>query len=54
LAWVLRQPAVTAPIVGVTRLEHLEDALAATELELTDAEVARLEEHYLPHAPEGY
>lgn len=54
LAWVLRQPAVTAPIVGATKLEHLDDALAALDVDLTDAEIERLEEHYLPHSPEGY
>jgi len=54
LAWVMQQPAVTSPIVGATRLEHLDDAVAAVELELTDAELALLEEHYVPHAPEGF
>ena len=54
LAWMLGKPAVTAPIVGATKLEHLSDAVAAVELDLSDDEVARLEEHYVPHAPEGY
>jgi 1-deoxyxylulose-5-phosphate synthase len=54
LAWLLHQPAVTAPIVGATRPEHIADAVAAVELELSDEELARLEEHYVPHAPEGY
>jgi aryl-alcohol dehydrogenase-like predicted oxidoreductase len=54
LAWLLHQPAVTAPIVGVTRAEHLTDALAAVELRLEADELARLEEHYVPHTPEGY
>ncbi len=54
LAWLLHQPAVTAPIVGATKPEHLADALAAVDLRLEDAERARLEEHYVPHAPEGY
>jgi aryl-alcohol dehydrogenase-like predicted oxidoreductase len=40
---------VTAPIVGATRLNHLEDALAATELRLTPDEMKLLEEPYLPH-----
>jgi aryl-alcohol dehydrogenase-like predicted oxidoreductase len=53
LAWVLRHPAVTAPIVGVTDDRHLADAVAAVDLRLTDEEVRRLEEHYLPHRPEG-
>lgn len=54
LAWVMQQPAVTSPIVGATKLEHLDDAVAAVELELTDAELALLGEHYVPHAPEGF
>ncbi len=49
LAWLLHQPAVTAPIVGATRIEHIDDALAATELELSPEELARLEEPYRPH-----
>jgi aryl-alcohol dehydrogenase-like predicted oxidoreductase len=54
LAWLLHRDAVTAPIVGVTKLSHLEDAVAAVDLELDETEIARLEAHYLPHAPEGY
>lgn len=54
LAWVLAQPAVTAPIVGATKAEHLEDAIAAAELELTDDELETLEESYVPHAPTGF
>ena len=54
LAWVMQQPAVTSPIVGATRLEHLDDAVAAVELELTDAELVQLGEHYVPRAPEGF
>jgi aryl-alcohol dehydrogenase-like predicted oxidoreductase len=48
LAWLLRKPAVTAPIVGATRLEHLDDAVAATKLELAPEEIALLEEPYRP------
>jgi len=54
LAWVLGRTAVSAPIVGATRPEHLADAVAAVDLELTDAEVARLEEHYTPRSPAGF
>jgi aryl-alcohol dehydrogenase-like predicted oxidoreductase len=54
LALVSQQPAVTSPIVGATKLDHLEDAVAAVEMTLTDAELALLGEHYLPHAPEGF
>jgi aryl-alcohol dehydrogenase-like predicted oxidoreductase len=44
---------VTAPIVGATRLEHLEDALAAERLSLSEQERKRLEEPYLPHPVSG-
>ncbi|MDG4826363.1 aldo/keto reductase [Asanoa sp. WMMD1127] len=54
LAWVLSKAAVTAPIVGVTKDHHLTDALAALDLTLTDEETAMLEEHYIPHVPEGF
>jgi aryl-alcohol dehydrogenase-like predicted oxidoreductase len=49
LAWLLHKPWVTAPIVGATKVAHVEDALAAAELSLTPDEVARLEEPYVPH-----
>ncbi|HEY3528185.1 MAG TPA: aldo/keto reductase [Nocardioides sp.] len=54
LAWLLAQPAVTSPIVGITRPEHLTDALAAVELELTEDEVAELGSGYVPHAIAGH
>ncbi|QOD44500.1 aldo/keto reductase [Clavibacter zhangzhiyongii] len=54
LAWVSRNPVVTAPIVGATKVSHIEDAVASLDLELTDDEVALLEEHYVPHAVVGY
>jgi 1-deoxyxylulose-5-phosphate synthase len=55
MAWLLRKPAVTSPIFGATRREHLEDAIAAVSLALTDEEIVRLEEPYQPHPPtEGY
>jgi aryl-alcohol dehydrogenase-like predicted oxidoreductase len=54
LAWLLSRPAVTAPIVGATRLGHIGDALAAVQLTLTDEEVRRLEEPYLPHRVLGH
>ena len=54
LAWLLHKPGVTAPIVGATKLEHLEDALAAVDVELTDEEIARLEEPYVPHPVLGH
>ncbi len=51
LAWVLRRPAVASAVVGATKAHHLDDAVAALELELTDDEVRRLEEPYVPQAP---
>jgi aryl-alcohol dehydrogenase-like predicted oxidoreductase len=54
LAWLLHKPGVTAPIVGATKLGHLEDAIAAEELSLSEAEIARLEELYVPHAIAGH
>jgi 1-deoxyxylulose-5-phosphate synthase len=54
LAWLLGSPAVTAPIVGATRLAHLDDAIAALDLQLTGDEVARLEAPYRPHPVLGH
>ena len=54
LAWLLSKPAVTAPIVGATKLEHLDAAIRAVELELTDSEAARLEAPYRPHEIMGH
>jgi aryl-alcohol dehydrogenase-like predicted oxidoreductase len=51
MAWVLRNPVVTAPIVGPTKPHHLTDAVAAVDLELTDDEVQALEEHYTTRTP---
>ena len=53
LAWVLAKPAVTAPIVGATKLCHLDDAVAALALKLTPEELEALEEPYVPHAVAG-
>jgi len=54
LAWLLRNPVVTAPIVGVTKPHHLEDAVAALDFSLTDDEVRLLEEPYEPHRIAGH
>jgi 1-deoxyxylulose-5-phosphate synthase len=54
LAWLLHKPGVTAPIVGATKLGHVEDALAASELALSPDEIARLEEPYVPHRVLGH
>jgi aryl-alcohol dehydrogenase-like predicted oxidoreductase len=54
LAWLLHNPTVTAPIVGATRPEHLEDAIAAESLTLTDDEVKQLEQPYAPRSIAGF
>jgi aryl-alcohol dehydrogenase (NADP+) len=54
LAWLLAQPAVTAPIVGVTKPQHLADAVAAVDLELSPEEVDELGAGYVPHAIAGH
>jgi 1-deoxyxylulose-5-phosphate synthase len=53
LAWLLRQPGVTAPIVGASKMEQLDQAVAALDVHLTDDEARRLEEPYVPHAVLG-
>jgi aryl-alcohol dehydrogenase-like predicted oxidoreductase len=53
LAWLLSKPAVTAPIVGATRLEHLDDAIRAVELELSSEEVTAVEAPYRAHPVKG-
>jgi aryl-alcohol dehydrogenase-like predicted oxidoreductase len=54
LAWLLHRPGVTAPIVGATKLAHLEDAVAAEGLELSPEEMQRLEAPYVPHGVLGH
>jgi aryl-alcohol dehydrogenase (NADP+) len=54
LAWVLKNPVVSSPIVGATKPEHLSDAVAAVELELDDAEIAELEAGYQTHGVIGF
>ena len=54
LAWLLQRAGVTAPIVGATKVGHLNDALAAEQLTLDEAEVKRLEELYVPHPVLGH
>jgi 1-deoxyxylulose-5-phosphate synthase len=54
LAWVARNPVVTAPIVGASKPHHIDDAVAALELELGEDEVAHLEEPYRPHPVAGF
>lgn len=54
LAWVLANPAITAPIVGATKPHHLTDAVAALELTLTTEELAQLDQAYTPRLPAGF
>ena len=54
LAWVLAQPGVAAPIVGASKLQHLEDALHALQVKLTPDEICSLEEPYEPHPVLGH
>jgi aryl-alcohol dehydrogenase-like predicted oxidoreductase len=54
LAWLLHKPVVTAPIVGASKPQHLEDAAAAMSLTLSPEEIAALEESYVPHALAGF
>ena len=49
LAWLLRQPGVAAPIVGASKMDHLDQAVAALDVSLSDEEARRLEEPYEPH-----
>jgi aryl-alcohol dehydrogenase-like predicted oxidoreductase len=53
LAWVSRNPVVSAPIVGARTPQHLADAVASLDVDLTDDEVSRLEDPYLPHPVTG-
>ncbi len=54
LAWMLTKPAITAPIIGASTPQHLEDALAASSLKLTPEEITVLEEAYVPHPVAGF
>lgn len=54
LAWVLQKSVVTAPIIGATKMHHLEDAVAAVSVQLTSAEIEKLEASYVPHPVLGF
>lgn len=54
LAWLLQKEQVTAPIIGATKLSHLDDAVGALSVKLTPEEVALLEEPYIPHRIVGH
>ena len=53
LAWLLSKPGVTAPIIGATKQHHIEDAVKAVQLRLTEDEVKQIEASYTPHAVVG-
>ena len=54
LAWLLGKPGVSAPIIGATKLRHLDEAVPALEVNLTGDETARLEAPYCPHSDGDY
>ncbi|HVJ76964.1 MAG TPA: aldo/keto reductase [Hyphomicrobium sp.] len=55
LAWMFQKPGITSPVIGATKAKHLDDAIGALSIKLSDEEIARLEEPYQPHlAPEGF
>jgi aryl-alcohol dehydrogenase-like predicted oxidoreductase len=54
LAWLLSKPYVTSPIIGATKPQHLEDAIASLTVRLTADEIAALEAPYVPHATAGF
>ena len=54
LAWLLSKPGVTAPIIGASKLEQLDDAIGAVEVTLADDDVKALEDVYEPHAIAGH
>ena len=53
IAWLMQKPGITAPIVGASKPQHLEDAIAAAALKLSDEEIKALEAHYQPKAVAG-
>jgi aryl-alcohol dehydrogenase-like predicted oxidoreductase len=54
LGWLLQKEPVTAPIIGATKITHLEDAVGALSIKLTGDEVAYMEEPYMPHRIVGH
>ncbi len=54
LAWILHQPGITAPIIGASKMHHFDDAIAALDLKLDDAELKALDEPYRPHRVLGH
>jgi len=54
LAWLLHKPGVTSPIVGASKMQHLEDAVAALDVQLSSDEIAALQAPYVPHPVAGF
>ena len=54
LAWMLSRSTVTAPIIGATKPHHIDDAVAALDLQLSDDDITALEEPYTPHPVAGF
>ena len=54
LAWMLRKPGVTSPIIGCSKMKHLEESISALDIMLSDEEIAFLEEPYQPHPVLGH
>jgi aryl-alcohol dehydrogenase-like predicted oxidoreductase len=54
LAWLLSKPEITAPIIGVSKPRHLDDAIAALSVQLSEDEIKKLEEPYKPHPVLGH
>ena len=54
LAWILHQRGITSPIIGASKMQHLEDAVAALEIRLDEAELEALQEPYVPHRVQGH
>jgi aryl-alcohol dehydrogenase-like predicted oxidoreductase len=54
MAWILQKPGITAPILGATKSEYIDDAIGAMSLKLTDDEIKKLEEAYRPRAILGH
>ena len=54
LAWILSKPTVSAPIIGASKLAHLDDAIAALDITLSDDDIMRMEKPYQPHGVLGH
>jgi len=54
LAWLLHKPGITSPIIGASKMPHLEEAVAAVEIDLSDEEITQIEEPYRPHPILGH